>query len=136
MTTSGPAAVSSATSSALAARSVMIRSTSDTAAKEQNEFRPSFPEITGTIRRRADSSIARFAAASSGLVVVSPAAAVSPLTPMIARSTDQGAQPLLVAASTAAEVRPRIIPGSVITVSFDVCARYCAAGRLLVTTAT
>jgi hypothetical protein len=49
-----------------------MRSTSDTAAKEQNEFRPSYPEMTGTIRRRAVCSIARFAAASSGFVVVRP----------------------------------------------------------------
>ena len=31
----------------------MIRSTSETAAKAQNELRPSLPEMTGTIRRRA-----------------------------------------------------------------------------------
>jgi hypothetical protein len=57
MTTSGPAAASSLTSSVLAAASVITRSTSSTAANEQKEFLPILPEITGTARRRAESSM-------------------------------------------------------------------------------
>jgi hypothetical protein len=78
----------------------MIWSTSWTAAKEQKELRPSLPEMTGTIRRRAASSIARLVAASSGLVVVSPCAAVRPFTPMMARSAVSPPSRLLVQTST------------------------------------
>ena len=46
MTTSGPAAASSLTISVFAAASVTTKSTSCTAANEQNEFRPILPEIT------------------------------------------------------------------------------------------
>ncbi len=76
-------------------------------------MRPSLPEMTGTIRRRAASSIARLAAASSGLVVVRPWLAVRPLTPTMARSALTCLSRRLVHVSTAAEVRPRIVPGSV-----------------------
>ncbi len=115
MTTSGPAAASSLTISAFAAASVITRSSSLTAAKEQNEFRPILPEITGTIRRRADSSMARLVAASSGLVVVKPCVGVRPLTPIIARSTVNVLSRRLVQASTAADVSPLIVPGRVKT---------------------
>ena len=89
---------------------MITRSTSLTAANEQNEFRPILPEITGTIRRRAESNIARLVAASSGLVVVSPCVGVMPLTPMIARSTVKVLSRRLVQASTAAESGPRSSP--------------------------
>ena len=97
----------------------MIMSTSETAAKEQNELRPSLPEMTGTIRRRAASIIARLAAASSGLVVVNPCVVVSPLTPMMARSALSVPSRRWVQLSTAAEVSPLIIPGRVMIRRFS-----------------
>ena len=110
ITTSGPAAANSLTISGFAAASVITKSTSLMAAKEQKEFRPILPEITGTIRRLAASSMARLVAASSGFVVVKPCVGVMPLTPMIARSTVKVLSRRLVQASTAAEVKPLIVP--------------------------
>ena len=71
------------------------------------------------MRRRAVISIARFAAASSGLVVVSPRTAVIPFTPTTARSTVNVVSRRLVQESTAVVVRPRIVPGRVMTRTFS-----------------
>ena len=110
MTTSGPADASSPTISVFAAASVSP-DPPRTAAKEQNRVSAVLPEIAGTIRRRAEAAWLAWSLPPRGWSSSGHASA-SPLTPMIARSTVKVLSRRLVQASTAAEVKPLIVPGS------------------------